>query len=209
MTQVIFVRHGETEWNKERRVQGGSSDIQLNENGREQAERLALRLKSEKIEAIYSSPLHRALDTALKIAGYHGLEVTTEAELKELNAGSLEGVTLAELGRRLDDLLALPANDAVRAGVGEVARSAGGESLAELQQRAWGAVQRIVARHPDAVVVVVSHYFVILSIICAALDLPLTNIRRLRMAVGGMSTILFEEPPPRLILFNDTCHLNR
>ncbi len=206
MLQVILVRHGETDWNRERRIQGGNSDTLLNGNGREQAERLGLRLKSEKVQAIYSSPLKRARDTAQEIARYHGLEVHTDAALKELDAGSLEGVTLAELGRRLDELLTLPGSDAAQAAAAEV-RRATGESLADLQQRAWDAIQRIVSQHSEGVVVVVSHYFVILTVICAVLDLPLTQVRRLRLGVSGISTIEFEDGIPRLTLFNDGCHL--
>ena len=90
LVQVILVRHGETDWNKARRVQGGNSDTQLNQSGKEQAESLALRLKQEEVQAIYSSPLLRALDTAQAIARHHQVEVQIEPALKELNVGDLE-----------------------------------------------------------------------------------------------------------------------
>ena len=87
MVKVILVRHGETDWNRARRIQGGNSDTQLNQNGRQGAESLALRLKPEKIQAIYTSPLQRARETAQAIAQYHQLEVKIEPTLKEIEVG--------------------------------------------------------------------------------------------------------------------------
>ena len=85
----------------------------------------------------------------------------------------------------------------------------GGESLAAVQQRAWGVVQSIVNGHSDGVIVIVSHYFVIMTVICTVLGLPVSQIRRLRFSVGSISSIVFDSSgqPPYLALFNDTCHL--
>ncbi len=199
MVKVILVRHGETDWNRLRHIQGGSSDTRLNENGKRQAESVALRLETERIDAIYSSPLQRALNTAQAIARHHNVEVKTEPALREIDAGELEGVPIDEIGIRLDRLLT---------GAGDsIFKMPGGESLADVQQRAWGTTQRLVSQHPDGVVVVVSHYFAILTIICSVLNLPLSQIGRLRFNPGSISTITFDEPNPRLILFNDNCHL--
>ena len=101
MVKVILVRHGETDWNQWRRIQGGNSDTPLNETGKAQAEAVALRLKREMIQAVYSSPLQRALDTARAIASYHPLKVEVLPALKEVDAGLLEGLTFEELNRRL------------------------------------------------------------------------------------------------------------
>jgi broad specificity phosphatase PhoE len=155
MARLILVRHGETDWNREMRIQGGSSNCPLNEKGRRQVENLALRLKQEKIEAIYSSPLKRALETAEAIAGCHKLEVVAEPSLREIEAGKLEGVTTAELGKHFSQVL-------IQDGVAN--RIPGGESLAELQQRSWGAIQRICQQHTNGELVVASHYFAILSV---------------------------------------------
>jgi len=201
MVRVILVRHGETDWNKIRRIQGGGSDTQLNERGEQQAESLAFRLSQERIQAIYSSALHRALDTAQAIAGYHQLEVEIEPSLNEISAGELEGVLMERMGGRLDQLL-------TGGGQGDVTfKIPGGESLSEVQQRAWRTTQRLVNQHPDGVIVVVSHYFIILTTICAVLDLPLSQIDRLSLSPGSISTIVFDGQTPRLVLFNDSCHL--
>ena len=105
MVKIILVRHGETEWNKVKRIQGSASDTPLNEIGKAQAERVALRLKNEKIQAIYSSPLQRALHTAQAIARYHQLEVNQTPSLKEINVGELEGVFSADMKVRFDEFI--------------------------------------------------------------------------------------------------------
>jgi len=95
MTRFIIFRHGQTDWNLERRVQG-RNDIALNKKGRSQARLLAERLRNETIDAIYSSPLSRALDTAKTVADKHGKQVLILDSLIEMSFGSLEGKTKAE-----------------------------------------------------------------------------------------------------------------
>ncbi|MEE8618558.1 MAG: histidine phosphatase family protein, partial [Dehalococcoidales bacterium] len=131
MVRVILIRHGETDWNKIRRIQGSGSDTRLNERGEQQAQSLALRLRQEKIQAIYSSALHRALDTAQPIAADHQLELQIEPSLNEISAGELEGVLLEKIGGRLDQLLT--GGDKVEVNL----KIPGGESLSEVQQRSW------------------------------------------------------------------------
>ena len=211
MLRVLLVRHGETEWNKSHRVQGGASDIPLNETGRKQAEALGLRLKKEEIQAIYSSPLKRALDTAQAIAQYHQLEIGLEPDLRELDVGELEGVAIGSVGKRLDELLLMRGQGGLQSGAADFHFSkiqhVGGESLDELQQRSWGAMRRIAGQHSDGAIVVVSHYFVTLSIICAVLDLPVNQIGRFRLSGGSLNTIVFDGSAVRLTLFSDVCHL--
>jgi len=201
LAKVILVRHGETDWNRSRRIQGGNSDTQLNQRGRQQAESLALRLKQEKIQAIYSSPLQRAQDTARAIARYHQLPVEIELSLKEIEVGELEGVFIAEVGKHLSQFLTMHSQGE------ELPKIPGGESLTGVQQRVWGTIQHLVDRHGDGVLVVVSHYFSILSAICSVLNLPLSQIDRFRLSPGSISILNFDEQATRLILFNDTCHL--
>lgn len=198
MARIILVRHGKTDWNRELRIQGGSSDTPLNKEGRQQAENMASRLSQRSIQAIYSSPLKRAMGTAEIIARHHNIEVVVEKSLREIEAGKLEGVTSAELGRRFSELL-------TRDGVSK--RMPGGESLTDLQQRGWGFIQQINHKHPDGELVVVSHYFAILTIICSALMLPLSHITRFRLSTGSISITNLDEKEARLELFNDTGHL--
>ena len=196
--KIILVRHGETDWNKELRIQGGSSNVALNDVGRQQAENLALRLSKSKIREIYSSPLSRALDTAKIIASYHKIEVVVEPSLREIEAGALEGVTTKELGRRFSDIL-------IKDGL--LGRVSGGESLTELQERNWKIIQNLSQKHTAGNMVVVSHYFAILSIICSVLKLPLSQIGRFKLGTGSISIINFGSHVTQLELFNDTGYL--
>lgn len=198
MARIILVRHGKTDWNQELRLQGGSSDTPLNTEGRQQAENMAVRLSRRSIQAIYSSPLKRALETAENIAHYHDLEVMVEKPLREIEAGKLEGMTSAELGIRFSEILTQD---------GVLKRMPGGESLTDLQQRSWGFIQQINHKHPDGELVIVSHYFAVLTIICSALTLPLYHITRFRLSTGSISIINLDEKEARLELFNDTGYL--
>jgi broad specificity phosphatase PhoE len=211
LLKIILVRHGETDWNKAHRVQGSNSDVPLNAIGKKQAASLALRLKEEDIQAVYSSPLWRARDTARAIARPHKLGIKVTPDLLEIDAGELEGVPVSSIGQRLSELLVEAGHDGAQAegGVLGMIPYIGGESLAAVQQRAWDVVQGIVSNHSDGVIVIVSHYFVIMTIICTVLGLPVSQIRRLRFSVGSISSVVFDSDrqPPYLSLFNDTCHL--
>jgi broad specificity phosphatase PhoE len=199
--KLFLVRHGETPWNQERRIQGGSSDIGLNEVGKKQAERLGLALKNIEISAIYSSPLKRALDTAQAIAGYHSLKVRVEPDLREMEVGELEGVSIADLGTSFGQFLLR-----WRQGLG-TEKLPGGESVEELADRVWAIVQSIKKGHDHENVVVVSHFFTCVATICKALGWPLTTIERLRVQTGSISIIDFTDGQSRLVSLSDTCHL--
>ncbi len=150
--------------------------------------------------AIYSSPLRRALETAQIIADYHKLVVQVESDLRELEVGEMEGMTLKELNTDFSQFLLQWRN-----GEGRV-KLPGGESLADLQNRVWSTIQRI-THGQNGTIVVVSHYFVTLTVICAALGLPLSYLRRFRIQVGSISILDFTDSRPCLISLGDTCHL--
>ena len=201
--KLILARHGETYWNEERRVQGGGSDIELNKAGIGQANKLASFLKNENVAAIVSSPLKRAIKTAEAIARHHQLPVELDDGLKELGVGELEGLLAANLGTTFSKFL-------MRWWQGEKLeeRLPGGESLVELQQRSWAVVERLLAKHNDGTLVTVSHYFVILTIILKALDLPLASFIKFKLDPGGISMLEFGDYGTRLIAFNDPSYLN-
>jgi len=133
--KLILVRHGETYWNKDRRVQGGDSDIELNDTGLKQASKLAVFLKNEPITAIVSSPLRRAMATAQVIADYHQLPVEIDEGLKELKVGDLEGVSISGLRTTFSRFLLKWWQD------GEATKLPNGESLLELQERSWKVIE--------------------------------------------------------------------
>jgi broad specificity phosphatase PhoE len=205
--KLILVRHGETFWNEEKRVQGADSDIGLNDTGLEQARRLGTFLKNENIVAIVSSPMRRATATAEAIASYHRLPVEVDQGLTEIRVGELEGMSVSNLSTTFSKFLVQWWQDR---GAG---KSLDGETLVELQQRAWNVVERLLERHrlvgPDPghdgepAVVIVSHYFVTLAIILKALDLPVDCFTRFKVDTGGVSILEIRDHGPRLLTFND------
>jgi probable phosphoglycerate mutase len=138
MTTLLLARHGETDWNRELRIQG-SSDIQLNELGRQQAQFLAQELTDVDLDAIYSSDLSRAKATAAAVAATHGLDVNLDPRLRERSFGSWEGLTREDIG-------AFPQGS-----------RHDGESDDEVRERMLAAVQEIAANHPGEQVLIVSH----------------------------------------------------
>jgi probable phosphoglycerate mutase len=197
--KVILVRHGETDWNRVKRVQGGSSDPPLNDIGRKQAAGLAKMLAKENIRAVYSSPLQRAFITAENIAGLHNLTVEISHSLREIEAGELEGVLSSDLGKRFSEYLIQD---------GKLVRISGGESLSDLQERSWGFIRSLAAGCDDCTLVLVSHYFVILSVICRVLDMPVSQINRFRMDTGSVSIITLDGESLWLQAFNDTGYMS-
>lgn len=205
--KLILVRHGETYWNDERRIQGGDSDIELNDTGLEQVRKLAAFLENEPITAIFSSPLQRATATAEVIASHHQLPVEIDQGLRELRVGELEGMSVSNLSTTFSQFLMQWWQDR------GTMKLPNGESLVELQQRAWKVIERLLERHKtspehnkDATVVVVSHYFVTLVIILKALDLPLDYFTKFKLDLGGVSILEFRDYGARLLAFNDTSY---
>jgi broad specificity phosphatase PhoE len=205
--KLILVRHGETYWNKEGLVQGCDSDIELNETGLEQARKVAVFLENEPITTILSSPLSRAKSTAEVIAKHHRLPVEIDPALMELKVGELEGMSVSHLRTTFSQFLLEWWKD------GEATRLPNGESLVELQRRAWNVIELLLERHKtnpehnkDATVVVVSHYFITLAIILKALSLPLNCFIKFKVDLGGVSILEFRDYGTRLLVFNDTSY---
>jgi broad specificity phosphatase PhoE len=205
--KLILVRHCETYWNKDGLVQGGDSDIELNDTGLEQARKLATFLMNEPITAILSSPLQRAVGTAEVIASHHHLPIEVDQGLRELKVGDLEGIPISNLRTTFSQFLMQWWQDK------EAMKLPNGESLVELQQRAWEAVERLLERrkassehNQDATAVIVSHYFVILVIILKALNLPLDCFTKFKVDLGGVSILEFRDYGARLVTFNDTSY---
>ena len=200
--KLILVRHTETIWNRDKRIQGGSSDTALSELGIKQAHLLAKFFKGKNIAAIASSPLQRALNTAKIIAEPHGLKVKEDTGFKELEVGELEGLSWANLSTSFTQFLL---QEWQGQGTGKIK---GGESFVQLQQRSWDSVEQLRSECDGGSVIVVSHYFATLSIIFKVLGLLPEYLPKFRIANGGISIIEFSSYGPRLITFNNTSFLN-
>jgi probable phosphoglycerate mutase len=200
MTRIFIARHAEPDWNRLKRIQGGGSDTPLNETGLRQVKCLAGRLATEKLEAIVSSPLGRARVTAEAIAREHGqMPVELEPDLREIDAGDLEGRYVSEVGGGLGLLLTAVTEKGL-------ARLPGGETLAEVRTRAWRVIENLVARFPSSEVLVVTHYFVVLSLVCRVLGLAESDIRKFRLNTGSLSVIEVDSAgAAKLVVFNESC----
>jgi broad specificity phosphatase PhoE len=199
-TRLILVRHGQTEWNRVRRVQG-HTDTSLDKVGRAQAERVARRLEVEGIAAVYASDLKRAQETAQRIAAKRGLTVQTSPLFREAHYGLWEGMTVAEIEAQYPEAYRRWREDSLRN------RAPEGETLEELQQRALAGAAEILHAHGGGPVVIVAHGGSIRSLICGLLEWPLASHRQLRLDNASISRIDFGPYGPTLTAFNDTCHL--
>jgi len=147
VTTLLLVRHGETDWNRDGRWQG-HSDTPLNEAGREQARRLAAEVRE--VDVVYSSDLVRARETAEIIASELGLDVQTDARLRERGFGAWEGRTSAEIETEFSDQHA-------RWLAGEAPGAADAEPFGDFGARVQAFVADVLDRHPDETVLVVAH----------------------------------------------------
>lgn len=150
MTRLLVVRHGETAWNVEGRYQG-QADPPLNDRGTAQAEEAAARLENAGVDAIYTSPLKRAAQTAEAIARRLSLPVRTDPRLMEIHQGRWQEQLVTDIQMQYPELLAQWRADPWSTSPPD------GETLQAVRQRVTAAVADIVARHPDETVVVVTH----------------------------------------------------
>jgi broad specificity phosphatase PhoE len=199
-TRVILVRHGETYWNHLRRFQG-REDTELNLRGRHQAELLAKALEKIRLDAIYSSPLKRAYDTAGVVADSHNLQVIIISQLTEISHGLWEGLSLEEIKERypqvLEDWWERP----------ETVAMPEGESLEDVRVRAMEGIDIIVRNHPYQTVLAVSHDAVNKVILCSLLGIDLSRFWQIKQGNTGINIIDFIDGKARISLLNDNCHL--
>ena len=201
--RLILIRHAETDHNRENRVQG-RADNPLSEFGRRQAAALGEHLRRAPLAAVVASPLQRALTTAQAVAAPHRLTVTVDPDLMEMHVGEMEGLATAEMRERYPEFLKEWATER-----GPTLPMPGGESLSQVQERAWAVVERLRTAYADDTVALVSHNFVLGSLITRALDIPLHEFRRFRLSVCSSTTLTFRQDRTILVHLNDTCHLIR
>ena len=199
-TRVIAIRHGETAWNSESRIQG-QTDIGLNPTGAWQATRLPAALADEGIDAVYSSDLIRTLDTATALADSCGLPVLPDADLRERCFGEFEGHTFAEIEARWPVL-----SERWRRRDADFG-PAGGEVLADFYARSMSAATRLVAAHLGQTVVLVTHGGVLDCLYRAATRISLQAPRTWQIGNAGINRLLYSEAGFVLVGWNDVGHL--
>jgi probable phosphoglycerate mutase len=200
-TRVFLVRHGATVLTAENRF-AGSIEVPLSDEGREQAQRLALRLSGEPIAAVYASPLGRALETARIAAAPHGLPVATDARLREISHGRWEEMTRDEVEERFPDEVACWEADPY------TFAPAGGETGLDVTARALPAMLELVRAHPGETILVVSHKATIRLLLSSLLGFDPRRYRdNLDQSPAALNIVDFRGTTrARLTLFNDTSH---
>ncbi|MBC8016138.1 MAG: alpha-ribazole phosphatase [Sporomusaceae bacterium] len=201
MTKVIFVRHGETLWNHSKRYQG-HSDIPLNEKGIQQAKKVAQRLAGQRISAVYSSDLIRAVQTAEVIANKHSLQAVPLAELREVNFGLWEGLTYEEIMADWPEVLSALY---LRPGSTLIPE---GESFYDVQRRTAIGLSKCIANHHEETIVIVSHGGAMRILLCDALGLTIENMWSLQQDSTAINMIDYFMDSKVVSLVNCTYHLN-
>lgn len=198
---LILIRHGETEWNKLGLCQG-ISDINLSEFGKMQASFLAESLKDSRIDFIYSSNLKRAYETANFIAENHKLKVEVEDGFREMDQGDFEGLPFERIRLTHSELLKSWRQDPANF------RLPNGETLQEVQDRAYNALRNIYVNHSGKTVLIVSHNFTIITLLCKFQGESLKDFHKYKIKETSKHIIKFKDDSYIVELFNDTDHLN-
>ena len=200
-TRIIAVRHGETAWNVDTRIQG-HLDIALNDTGRWQARQVARALADEPLAAVYTSDLQRAHATAQAIAQASGAPLVAEPGLRERSFGELEGRTFAEIEAELP----------------EQARRwrqrdphfapTGGETLVQLRERIAATTHRLAAQHTEQLIVLVAHGGVLDMLYRLATGLDLQAPRTWLVTNASINRLLWTPEGLTLVGWADTQHLD-
>jgi alpha-ribazole phosphatase len=201
LLRLFLVRHGVTVWNQEARWQG-QTDIPLSAEGVEQAQRVAARLRSEPITAIWSSDLSRARHTAELIAEHHRLEVNVTPRLRETMLGEWEGLTLEEIVARGDEeLWKLVRHDSL------THRPPGAERLEAVWDRILKVKDELRERYAEGTIVVVGHGGSLRALLCDAFGAGVPSMNHFGLDNASLSAIEYTEHRSWVRLVNDTSHL--
>ncbi|MGZ3543043.1 MAG: histidine phosphatase family protein [Vulcanimicrobiaceae bacterium] len=202
--EIVFVRHGATDWNRDRRFQG-QSDIPLNDEGRAQARALARALSAEVFDRAISSDLTRAYDTARIIASTNGVQIDRDSRWREFNFGAWEGLTWEEILERQpklrDDQQTQPAYYTPE----------GGEAFEGVCARVSEALDALRSTRP-ARVLIATHAGPLHAALSVLFGLADQNQRAqtlgVRLLPASITRVTMDEDGAQLITLNDVAHLN-
>jgi alpha-ribazole phosphatase len=199
-TTLILIRHGETLYNRSRRYQG-HGDMSLTKKGKRQAKEVAIRLRNESLDAIYSSDLKRTRYTAKVINGYHSLKINILPELREIDFGDWEGKTYNEIQKEWKGLLSRWEKEPSKIKIPN------GESIKDLAGRVRFTIKKIISNHLDQKIAIITHGGPIRIILMNALGLGADNWWEMITSNGGISIIEYQSKKAKVLLQNDTSHL--
>ena len=201
VTRVLAIRHGETAWNIDGRIQG-QLDVPLNDTGRWQVHRLALALADECIDAVYASDLLRAMETAQAVARASADPIVTDAGLRERGFGVFEGLSYAQINARWPDLAERWRKRDPGFG------APGGETLNQFYARSVATATRLAALHPGQTIALVSHGGVMDCLYRAATRVALDAPRSWQLGNAAINRLLYTPQGFTLVGWSDTCHLD-
>jgi probable phosphoglycerate mutase len=201
-TRIVLVRHGQTAWNRHPRFRG-RADLPLDAFGLKQAKATGRYLVDcWPVEAVYASPMQRAMQTAEAIAEAHGLTAQSFEGLLDIDYGEWQGHSPDEVSKRYPDLLRAWKEEP------QTVRIPGGEGLDDVRERVTSGLDEVLARHPGQTVAMVGHTVVNRVLLCAVLGLGNDHFWRLEQETCAVN--VFEADPDGTFtvrLLNDTCHL--
>jgi probable phosphoglycerate mutase len=202
-TRIIAIRHGETAWNADSRIQG-QRDVGLNATGRWQARRVGEALAGEEIAAVYSSDLGRAHQTAEHIAEATGTPVIPNEGLRERSFGIFEGKTFDEIHEHFPEHA-----QNWRRRIPDWQPPEGGESLIELRARVHKTMVELAAKHPGELIVVVAHGGVLDTLYRIATGQEVNSPRTWELPNGAINRLLWTPEGFTLVGWSDTQHLDQ
>lgn len=203
-TEVLLIRHGETDWNKDKRLQG-YLDIPLNVEGQRQAQALSLCLATLKLDAVFSSDLQRARDTAQPLAAAHALSLDVHADLRERCYGVMEGLLRSEIAERYPQAFA-----ALETREPDVRYPPGvnvAETLNEFSARAMGAMQRILTNTEHRRIAIVSHGGLLDCIYRHVESITMREKRRFDILNASINRLIWNGVQLKLVDWGDVRHL--
>jgi len=200
MTKVYLVRHGQTDWNKKLTFRG-RIDVPLNEAGHREAKAISDALKDKDIDAIYTSPLRRSIETAQPIAKFFHLEIVPVGGLIDISYGNWEGLTFSEVKKQYSDQYDKWEKRP------DLIRFPHGETLGEAKKRSFRAFKNIVKENPGKSILIVPHRVINKVLLCALLGLSNSHFWEIKQDTGCINLIEYLNKRFILSLMNGTCHL--
>lgn len=200
MQKLYLVRHGESEWNKFKKIQG-QKDVRLTDKGRKQADKIANRLLHEDIDLIYSSDLSRAYETATIIGNKLNKDVFSLKDFREIKFGPWEGINIDEIDKNSKEEHLIWLKEPHKF------KMEGAETLIELQNRAMRSINDILKSNPGKNILIVSHSATLKTIILSLLDMDIKYYSKMSLSNVSLSIVEFRDYNNVLRLLNDTCHL--
>ena len=198
--RLFAIRHGETEYSRERRV-AGARDVPLSPRGFRQCEAVGRSLAGAFVGAVYASPLQRARASAEPIAAPHKLAVRVAPAFREMDFGAWAGLTRAEV------VVRFPEESEAWAAASRLVRPGGGETLDEVVARVAGGLAALLAEHEGETVILVSHAIVTRLIVLAALGLGPDRLRSVDASPAGITEIEYQDGWATVHRMNTLAHL--